>query len=112
MKKETYNGWTNYETWVVNLWIGNDKESYDYWHQIADNCLAMAEKTDIFTKEEGAKYKLADCIKNDLEEKNPLSDSPSFYSDLLGGAISEVNFSEIAGHLILEHQDIVANENS
>lgn len=23
-----YNGWSNYETWVVNLWLNNDEVSY------------------------------------------------------------------------------------
>lgn len=25
-----YNGWSNYETWLVALWLNNDQASYNY----------------------------------------------------------------------------------
>lgn len=28
-----YNGWSNYETWNVKLWIDNEEGSYDYWRE-------------------------------------------------------------------------------
>lgn len=31
-----YNGWTNYETWNVALWIGNDEGLYSIAKQCAD----------------------------------------------------------------------------
>ena len=33
---DTYNGWTNYETWNVALWIGNDESLY----RISQSCVA------------------------------------------------------------------------
>ncbi len=29
---KTYDKWSNYETWTVNLWI-NDRRSYEYWRE-------------------------------------------------------------------------------
>jgi len=85
-----YNGWTNYETWNVALWIDNDQGSYSLrceWAQEAydDN------KDDL----DAAKRQLADTIKDFVEENNPVTDA-SMYSDLLSAAISEVNWYEIA----------------
>jgi hypothetical protein len=32
----TYNGWTNYETWNVSLWIGNDEGLYNFARECGD----------------------------------------------------------------------------
>ena len=86
-----YNGWTNYETWNVALWMDNDQGLYSMrceWAQSAydDN------KDDL----DAAKRQLADTIKDFMEENNPLSSDASCYSDLLSAALSEVDWYEIA----------------
>ena len=30
MTNETYNGWTNRETWLANLWLTNDQGIYEH----------------------------------------------------------------------------------
>ena len=30
MTTETYNGWANYATWNVALWLGNDETMYNF----------------------------------------------------------------------------------
>ena len=32
----TYNGWTNYETWNVGLWLGNDEGLYEVARRALD----------------------------------------------------------------------------
>lgn len=34
MTDQTYNGWTNYETWNVALWIQNNRD----WSDLATEC--------------------------------------------------------------------------
>lgn len=43
MESNDYNGWTNYETWNINLWIQNDEGFYN---------AMVAELTDILDSHE------------------------------------------------------------
>lgn len=93
-------GWTNYETWLVALWIGNDQGSQSYWDEVAQECYDRAEAGDVFTRDEQAALDLSDCLKNEISDEGfPLPEG-GLYADLLNGALSEVNWHEIAEHYI------------
>lgn len=97
MTKKEYNGWFNYETWVVNLWLNkNDTGGLEEMVQeIYDNAKPSYKWE---TKEDAARYDLAQTLK-DMHE-GVLPEVQGFAADLLNAAMSEVNWDEIAGHYL------------
>ena len=88
-----YQGWANYETWCVKLWIDNEENSYNYWQERAREL-----------KEEGGEHitlSLADELKEQHDEDNPIEEA-GVYTDLLYSALGEVNWYEIATSILEE----------
>jgi len=107
MNRKKYNGWTNYETWCVNLWMSNDEGSDSYFRELAQEVYNDAEKEDradgstLFTREEVATRVLSDRLKDQFEEQqSELTGVTGVFSDLLSAALSEVDWYEIAEHYI------------
>ena len=72
----SYEGWENYETWLVALWIGNDQGLYEAVREMADGS--------------------PETIKDFILEFNPLADKANLWSDLMNAALQSVNWEEIA----------------
>lgn len=98
----SYNGWSNYETWVVNLWLNNDQGTYNTCTTLAQRCYEEAVADQVLSRRERACYQLANELKAMIEDGNPLAGESSVYSDLLKASISEVNWKEIANSLLEE----------
>ena len=81
---DSYNGWTNYETWLVNLWLVNTNQGT---YAIAREMAA-----------EGADA-LRDWVKDWATGFIP---APTLAADLLGAALSKVNWREITESLLAE----------
>jgi len=75
----SFNGWTNKETWLVNLWLG-------------DMLYEQAEEEEI----------TAEYIEEMVDEMaSALLDGPDangFLTDLLNCALGEINYHELAEH--------------
>lgn len=78
MTKTDYNGWTNRETWVINLWMG------DYFQEVAND----------------GEHLLADYIEETIWGMLEESEVPPMFQDLIDLGI--VNWQELADHYVTD----------
>ena len=100
MADTTCNGWTNYETWLVNLWMDNEQGSQEFFRETAKAIYDEVIPNPGFTREETARFRLADWLEDHHEENRPEMPTCGLYYDLLSGALGAVNWDEIARHHI------------
>lgn len=99
MSEDTkYNGWTNYETWCVNLWLSNDQGSQEYACERAQEALQSAIDDNTSDAKAEAASTLADELEQMHDENKP--EASGVYADLLGAALGAVNWREIAEHYV------------
>jgi len=80
----SYNGWQNYETWLVGLYLGGVD-----WQNFVETELLGEEKDEEITEDKKVEM-LAEYLKDYILDVIPLLD------DLLTSAISEIDFTELA----------------
>jgi len=93
-----YNGWTNYETWNLNLWIRNDEEDHSHALEMAFDSLDEHELSKKL--KEWAYYMADECISSSTSEFG-------FITDMIYSSIKEVNFYEVAKSLWEERQEAI-----
>jgi len=86
-----YNGWANYETWLVNVWMTNEEGSSRYWDDVARRCYDEDDP-------EGSTRKLAKRLEYELAQVP--DDLSGFHKDLMNAALGEVDWDELASHYI------------
>ena len=120
-----YNGFSNYPTWNVALWIGNEEPLHREWECDRPADLyreAVRDQLEEFTFEPGenpttkinreeAKSDIVHTLATELKDHfTGLADDmlaeagqgSSFFADLLGYAMGEVNWHEIATNYVSE----------
>lgn len=103
--EKRYNGWFNYETWCVNLWLTNEEGTYDFWHDNAKHVFRQAtiKHESYLSVSEQARFDLSKLLKEQIEESQPELGA-SMWADLLGAALSEVDWQEIANAFLEEEE--------
>ncbi len=87
----TYQGWKNYPTWCVNMWLTNDEGLYNETRSRIHDLTARLEVAD----------EIKAYVRDNLE---PNLDA-SWRADLLGFAFDQVDWLEIADAWLAERKD-------
>jgi hypothetical protein len=96
MSEQGYNGWTNYETWLVKLWMDNEQATQEYWLEMA--------------RDDVTAYDLSQTLQTEYNDMRAellgQQHTATVWDDLLGAALSAVNWYEIATALIEDAKEI------
>ena len=102
-----YNGWTNYETWLVGLWLDNDQGTQEFVRETVEEFARQDFPLDDFerrigtTSDDKRRRAVQEWLNDYIEEgAESLLGESSLYSDLLTAALSEVDWRDLAEHYL------------
>ncbi len=83
-----YNGWANYQTWLVSLWLANDVCTYQSIRELVDTAKDA--------------YSASQAIKAFIEDLNPVGDQASLFADLMSASLRTVDWVQVAESFLEE----------
>ena len=95
IKKAEYNGWVNYETWAMNLWIENDPGTQDEMREICQNAVDREESV------EDAIHAARSVLEDTWEERKP-DLGATVWSDFVTTSFGEVHWYDIVEDVVKE----------
>lgn len=106
MERKEYNGWTNYETWLANVWFSNDGTQELFEESAAEITRRLCDQDEdgddlplTDEQKDEATAELAEQIQQYTSDAAPVG-LVGLYLDLITTALSEINYSELAQHYI------------
>ena len=97
MNSEGYNGWTNYETWLVVVHIENTESLYHYIHNFIKEKIRNPPQRMEMTS------MLMEKIEDLLDKLQPKK-CETIWTDLMSAARGRINFYEIAESLLNDEE--------
>ena len=86
---ESYNGWSNYDTWNFKLWLDNDETSQGMIYNLIKDAIRYNKK------QMDAIHYIRKFLEQYALENAPKLEN-GFYSDVLSASIRSVNYYQIA----------------
>lgn len=97
--EQGYNGWTNYPTWAVNLWLSNDEGLYNATRELVAAPIDLLGAESSYSLVEPAQRRrlvAANRLRHWVRDELAPDLGATFAADLLGYALDEVDWFEIA----------------
>lgn len=101
--EKRYNGWTNYETWCVKLWIDNDQYDHEQWREATREAWKESEEGGnpyVKDRNDRARILLAKWLEDEYRERSSDLAVVGVFADLLEAALGAVDWYEIAQSML------------
>lgn len=109
MTDQKYNGWSNWQTWAVMLWIDNDEGSQSYWLDCAMDSDRAAPRNHFSTnRRQEQRMWLADLLKSEYQDRASelIESEASVFTYLMSAALDAVDWHEIAESLLNDTNEL------